>query len=204
MCGRYALRQAGIEVLADDFHIRAPVHPDLATLVPRYNTAPMQVHPVVAVNRDGLRSLQPMRWGFVPAWSKEKPKVRPINARDDTVATSGLFRAAFKRHRCLVPADGYYEWRAEGGPKKQPYLFEVRNGKLFALAGVWDAWREAPDADPVLGYATITTTPNAVAAEVHDRMPVILPEALWEQWLDRRSTTSTPCGQCSSRCRTRR
>jgi putative SOS response-associated peptidase YedK len=110
--------------------------------------------------------------------------VRPINARDDSVPTSGLFRNAFKKHRCLVPADGWYEWRDEGGPKKQPYLFEVDGGDLFAFAGIWDPWRETPDGEPTLGFAKITTTPNAVARQVHDRMPVILPEPLWEQWLD--------------------
>ena len=184
MCGRYALRQAGIDAIGDDFHIRASGYPDLTTLLPRYNAAPMQTHPVVATNREGLRTLHPMRWGFVPGWSKEKPKVRPINARADNVATSGLFRTAFGRRRCLVPADGWYEWRDEGGPKKQPYLFEVDGGKLFAFAGIWDAWRESPDAEPVLGFATITTTPNQVAAAVHDRMPVVLPDAFWDRWLD--------------------
>ncbi|HVK08913.1 MAG TPA: SOS response-associated peptidase [Gemmataceae bacterium] len=184
MCGRYALRQAGIDAIGDDFHIRASDYPDLTTLAPRYNAAPMQDLPVVAINKEGVRKLRPMRWGFLPGWAKEKPKVRPINARADTVATSGLFRTAFARRRCLVPADGWYEWRAEGGPKKQPYLFEVDGGRLFAFAGIWDVWREAPDADPVFGFATITTAPNKVAAAVHDRMPVILPAESWDRWLD--------------------
>ena len=125
-----------------------------------------------------------MRWGYIPAWSKEKPKVRPINARDDNVATSGLFRTAFKRHRCLVPADGWYEWKAITPKKKQPYLFELNGGEVFAFAGIWDAWKESSDADPVLGFATITTTPNRKAAEIHNRIPVILPAAVWDRWLD--------------------
>jgi putative SOS response-associated peptidase YedK len=150
---------------------------------PRFNVAPSQSVAVVRLNRDGGRSLGVAKWGLVPHWAKELPKVRPINARAETVATSGMFRQAFGRRRCLVPADGFYEWRKVGGAK-QPMFVHFPDDRVFALAGVWERWRERDGDDPLDTCAVVTTTPNEVMSPIHDRMPVILRPGDYAAWLD--------------------
>jgi putative SOS response-associated peptidase YedK len=173
MCGRFTLRTK-LNLLLQQF--AAEASSDLE-LVPRYNIAPTQDIPVVRV-ADGKRELTLMRWGLIPSWTKD-PKSGPllINARSDTVAAKPAFRSAFKCRRCLIPADGYYEWMAEG-KKKQPYWFRVRDGQTFAFAGLWERWHE------IESCVILTTEANEMAAKLHDRMPVSLSPNDYERWLE--------------------
>lgn len=184
MCGRYTLRARLPDVVA----AFDPVIPQLdpATWVERYNVAPSQDVAVVRINSRGDRVLGLVRWGLIPSWAKEKPKVQPINAKSETVATSGMFRQAFARRRCLLPADGFYEWQRIDDPKrKQPMYVRHKGGNVFAFAGLWERWRPTPDADPVDTCTVLTTTPNALMAPIHDRMPVVVGPADHARWLDR-------------------
>lgn len=147
---------------------------------PSYNVAPSQAI-LNARERDGQRVLEPLQWGLVPRWAKDQRKLHPINARAETVATNGVFRAAFRSGRTLIPADGFYEWRrTEAG--KQPYYIARRDGQPMWFAGVADRWR-GPDGT-LETCAIITTDANEAIRPLHNRMPVILPEAAWEPWLD--------------------
>lgn len=151
---------------------------------PRYNIAPSQT--VLTIRHDArepVRKLSMMRWGLIPSWSKD-PSIgyKAINARAETVATTASFREPFKSQRCLVPADGFYEWKREG-KTKQPYCFEVNDGELFAFAGLWDRWR-SPQGEVVESCTILTTNPNSLLSDIHDRMPVILNPDNHELWLD--------------------
>jgi putative SOS response-associated peptidase YedK len=124
-----------------------------------------------------------MRWGLVPSWAKNMSgAARMINARSETAATTPAFRDAMKSRRCLVPADGFYEWQRIG-KAKQPYCFEIVDGKLFAFAGLWDRWKD-PSGNWIKSCSILTTTPNSVTSAVHDRMPVILDPNSYDLWLD--------------------
>ena len=148
---------------------------------PRYNIAPSQ--PVLAIReRDGARELAILQWGLIPAWSK-LPKSGPINARAETVATKPTFRNAFRRRRCLVPADGFYEWKKLGPRTKQPYFIHRPDNKPFAFAGLWEEWR-GPDGSSIESCTVITTDTNRKLAELHDRMPVVLEREDYAEWLD--------------------
>jgi putative SOS response-associated peptidase YedK len=176
MCGRYSITTAP-EAMRQLFGYEArPNFP------PRYNVAPTQMAPVVRLGPDGRREPAMLRWGLVPSWAKD-PKIgaRLINARSDTVAVKPSFRAAFRKRRCLVPADGFYEWRA-GGKLKQPYRVTLADGEPFAMAGLWESWR-ANTSDAIESFCILTTSANERLAEIHDRMPVILHEADFEAWL---------------------
>jgi len=176
MCGRFA-RTSSREVIAAQFGVTRFVNVDLR---PRYNIAPTQ--PVEAIVRDGTeKRLGPMRWGFASSSPKD-PKAAPINARAETVATIPLFRDAFRRRRCLVVADGFYEWRREDS-RKTPYFIRLRSGRPFGFAGIWTFGRTA-DGARAPTCAIMTCPPNARIAEIHDRMPVILPAAVHDRWLD--------------------
>jgi putative SOS response-associated peptidase YedK len=149
---------------------------------PRYNIAPTDPIPIVRVDpRDGARELALARWGLIPFWMKEKPKIPHINARAETVHKLPLFREAFAKRRCLVPATGFYEWvqRADG---KQPYRFVMTDLEPFAFAGLWEFARIG--GEDIVSAAIIVGPPNAVVAPVHDRMPVILMPADYDRWLD--------------------
>jgi putative SOS response-associated peptidase YedK len=178
MCGRFTLL-VDKEVIADFFGLT-----EVPALTPRYNIAPTQQVAIVAAAETGRR-LGWCRWGLVPSWAKD-PGVGNslINARADTVATKPSFRAAFKSRRCLVVADGFYEWQAAGkGKKKQPYRFTMRDRKPFGIAALWERWRNGDE--DVLSCALITTDANGVVSPVHNRMPVILPPAAFDRWLAR-------------------
>lgn len=147
---------------------------------PRYNAAPSQDLPVIP-NRLP-RALELFRWGLVPFWAQdEKIGHRMINARSETLAEKPSFKNAFKHRRCLVPADGFYEWKktADG---KRPHFIRLRSGTPMALAGLWERWDKGDE--PLLSFTIVTTTPNPLMAELHHRMPVVLPESAWERWLD--------------------
>ena len=187
MCGRFAAATPPDE-LARYF----AVHEVAETLLePRYNVAPTDDIAVV-VEREDTRRLDLFHWGFVPFWAKD-PSVgnRMINARAEGLADSNAFRRAFERRRCLVPADGFYEWRkVPGQRKKQPLYITRRDDEPLALAGLWEVWtpKQHEGADPpapLYSCTIITGEPNELVAQVHDRMPVILPPAAWERWLDR-------------------
>jgi len=183
MCGRYRLsrRKQVIEEHFDAVSLEEDRNEDWS---PRYNIAPTQPVAVIRQHpKKSIRELSLMRWGLVPSWAKDlSGAARMINARSETVTEKPAFRDALKSRRCLLPADGFYEWMRTG-KSKQPYCFEVNEGELFAFAGLWVRWRDA--GGKVLETCSIlTTTPNAVTAAVHDRMPVILEPESYEIWLD--------------------
>jgi putative SOS response-associated peptidase YedK len=177
MCGRYSLK-------TDEIHIRRQFNlKDLPRLVPRYNVAPSQDVPIVRANAEGERELVFARWGLIPSWSKgPKAEFSTINARAETVAAKPAFRSAFRRRRCLVPATGYFEWAVRPGSKtKQPYYIGLCEGEPFAFAGLWERWERGETA--VESCTIIVTEANELTRPIHDRMPVILPEADYELWL---------------------
>jgi putative SOS response-associated peptidase YedK len=176
MCGRYVLNSP-MEAIAAQFQAEAE-----ADFQPRYNLAPTAVVPVVVVTRAG-RVITLHRWGLVPSWAKDPAMgARLANARAETVADKPSFRAPFKRGRCIIPADGFYEWQARPGGPKQPFCIRAADGSILAFAGLRDQW-EGPDG--ALDTCTIiTTTANGVMAPIHDRMPVLLAPADQAAWLD--------------------
>jgi putative SOS response-associated peptidase YedK len=187
MCGRYTLRTIDLHRIGPDVLPFLPSYEefDEKRIVPRFNIAPSQDVPMIFV-RDAKAVLDMASWGFVPFWTKGKPKTKPINARSETVATSGMFRSAFKSSRCLLPADGFYEWKA--GTPKQPYYFHRPDSQMFAFAGLWSEHNGEKTA------LHLTTTPNAIVSAVHDRMPVILHEGDFEKWLDPEATPEVLAG----------
>jgi putative SOS response-associated peptidase YedK len=176
MCGRYSLA-AGTEELVEEFEVPWPTF----QLVPRYNIAPTQDVPVVAQDRHGRR-MGLLTWGLVPGWADE-PGVGIINARAESVAQKPSFREALERRRCLVPADGFYEWRKEGG-SKIPYWIHPPRGGLISFAGIWERWSR-PGAQPRHTFAIITTDASEDVAGIHERMPVVVAAADRGRWLDR-------------------
>ena len=177
MCGRFTLT-ADQDSFEDRFSFTGF---DLGW-VPSFNIAPTQE--VLTVTNDGSENRpELMRWGLVPSWAKD-PKIgnRMINARSETLTEKPSFRTAFKRRRCLIPADGFYEWKREGKAKK-PMLITANPGGLFAFAGLWETWKQ-PDDSWLLTCAIITTSANEFMKSIHDRMPVILPREFEASWLD--------------------
>ena len=178
MCGRFTLFEAD-KILSKEFGVSG-----VPPLSPRYNIAPSQPIAAVRTPHTGAgRELALLRWGLIPSWSKD-PAIgnRLINARAETVREKPSFRNAFRRHRCLIPTNGFYEWqRQERG--KQPYFVRMRDERIFAFAGLWDRW-ESPDDGVIETCAILTTAANAVLSPIHGRMPVILPQAEYARWLD--------------------
>ncbi|PQO30136.1 SOS response-associated peptidase [Blastopirellula marina] len=180
MCGRYTLRSRLNRIL-DQFAVETADF----EWTPRYNIAPTQNAPVIYME-GGERTIAPLRWGLIPSWAKEASiGARMINARGETVAEKPAFRAAFKRRRCLAPADGYYEWKKEG-TKKQPCFFHLADDQPFALAGLWEEWNGEIKGEMKRwrSFTIITTAANPQTAAIHDRMPLILGESQWDLWLD--------------------
>ena len=151
---------------------------------PRYNIAPTQQVLIVRKEQgEKVRHLTAMRWGLIPSWAKDMSiGNKMLNARSETVATTPAFRESILKKRCLIPADGFYEWRKMGSVK-QPYCFEVGDGEVFALAGLWDEWT-SPDGEVIESCTILTTGPNSLVEDLHDRMPVIVPPEKYELWLD--------------------
>lgn len=180
MCGRFTL-WVDLEQLAATFPwLQIPG--GLEELTPRYNIAPTQ--PVAVVPNTGENKLDFFVWGLIPSWAKD-PGIgsRMINARGETLAEKPSFRNAYKRRRCLILADGFYEWQKGPGKTKTPYYIRMESGEPFALAGLWERWM-SPHGDEVLSCTIITTEPNELAGQYHNRMPVILPTSAYERWLD--------------------
>jgi putative SOS response-associated peptidase YedK len=179
MCGRYRLSRR--KQLIEEYFDTSPWDDDWS---PRYNIAPTQPVPVIRQHpREPVRKLSLIRWGLIPSWAKSSSGTAGmINARVETAATKPAFRDPLKLRRCLIPADGFYEW-AKTAKNKQPYCFELREGELFAFAGLWDGWKDS-NGQWVKTCSILTTTPNAVTSAIHDRMPVILEPENYELWLD--------------------
>ena len=177
MCGRYEL-SSHPEAIALAFGLAHP--PDIH---PRYNIAPTQQVPIVRRNAAGARELVQVRWGLVPRWARD-PSIgaRMINARAETVAVKGAFRNSLARHRCLVPANGFYEWQATRSGKR-PLHVGMPDGRPFGLAGLYERWL-SPEGEVLDTCAIVTAAACASLREVHDRMPVIVPDAAYARWLD--------------------
>ena len=178
MCGRYTL-STPVEKLAEEFDVSGQL-PDLP---PSYNVAPSQEVAAIVEGGDGERRLELLRWGLIPAWADD-PGIgsRMINARSETVAEKPSFRRAFKERRCLIPADGFYEWQKTNGGK-QPYHLKMRDGRPFAFAGLWERWSGDEEGE-IRSCTILTTDANDLVGEVHPRMPVILPPETYDLWLD--------------------
>lgn len=182
MCGRYSI------TTAPDAMRRLFGFDELPNLKPRYNMAPTQAAPVVRPKGEG-RQLTFMRWGLIPSWSKELGSGQ-INARSESVAEKPSFRAAFQRRRCLVPADGFYEWRKVGS-EKQPYRIFLEDDQVFAIAGIWEQW-QSPDGSELESFAVLTTEANEAIEFIHHRMPVILDPSDYERWLNGEAADLAP------------
>ena len=176
MCGRYLITSNPEAVRALFRYLEQPNFPA------RYNIAPTQPMPIVRI-AEGERHFALVRWGLVPSWVKD-PRAFSLlnNARGETVNEKPAFRNAMKRRRCLIPADGFYEWKQEGG-RKQPFLIRPRDGAPLAFAGLWETWM-GPNGEEMETAAIITTQANRDIAHVHDRMPVIIPPDTFDFWLD--------------------
>ena len=180
MCGRFTLR-APASVVAAQFGLF-----EMPPFTPRFNIAPTQPVAVVRACPEGPgleRELAWLRWGLIPSWAKD-PAIgnRMINARAETAAEKPAYRAAFRHRRCLVVADGFYEWQRTGG-RKQPYFIRMRDDRPFAFAGLWESWH-GPEEGPLESCTLLTTEPNELLEPIHNRMPVILAADDYRQWLD--------------------
>lgn len=183
MCGRYNLRATPQEIAEAFALFREP------EIVPRFNIAPTQAVPIVRRTQSGERELSFVRWGLIPSWAKD-PRIGSslINARADGIETKPSFRSAFKRRRCLVPANGFYEWQAIPGKKvKQPFEIELKQRGPFAFAGLWETWKD-PEGSPLETCTIITTEPNEMMSTIHTRMPVILHREDHARWLETAET----------------
>jgi putative SOS response-associated peptidase YedK len=190
MCGRSILKtlpQSIIEAIAD-------ITPPLPDWSAQYNIAPTNDIPIIRLNKDGQRVVSLVRWGLIPSWAKD-PSIgnRMINARGETLAEKPAFRVALARRRCLIPSDGFYEWKAEG-KAKQPFFIHPTDGRPFCFGGLWERWTD-PAAEAIIDSATIiTVSPNSAVKEIHDRMPLIIAPADYGRWL----SEETPADEVQS------
>ncbi len=177
MCGRYTMHHSPQQV-----EMRFGVTEARATPTERYNIAPTQAVPIV-VEGEGARFLDTMQWGLIPSWAKE-PGIgnKMINARAETIMEKPSFKVPLSRRRCILPADGFYEWKTDG-KVRQPMHIRRKDGDLFGFAGLWEEWKQ-PDGTPLRTCTIITTEPNALTADIHNRMPVMLLPEHEAAWLD--------------------
>lgn len=179
MCGRFIqkseLNRLGLGL----------VHAARAGSGPRYNAAPGQDHWVIRENPETRqRTLDQLFWGLIPHWTNDPTGGhKPINAKAETVSKLPSFRDAYRRRRCLVPIDGFFEWKAVKGKGKQPYAIALKSGEPFALAGIWENWQDPQGGAWLRSFAIITTNANALVEKIHDRMPVIIPPESYDRWL---------------------
>jgi putative SOS response-associated peptidase YedK len=179
MCGRYRLSRDGNQII-EDFAVDGELE-----WSPRYNIAPTDLVPVIRQDaKRPVRSGELMRWGLIPYWAKEASiGLKTINGMAETAAIKPAFRQSMQFRRCLIPADGFYEWARSGAKAKQPYNFGMADDSMFAFAGLWDRWKD-PSGDAILSFTILTTRPNALVADIHNRMPAILQRDQYDSWLD--------------------
>ena len=189
MCGRFTLSNPDPALLATTFNLDttsdSPKSIPADRLSARFNVAPMQA--VAAVVRDtaGHNHLTAMRWGLIPSWSKDASSAaKLINARAETAPDKPSFRAAFSKRRCLIVADGFYEWQKHDDGTKTPMYITLADHKPFGFAGLWEPWTDPASGDTLITCTILTTSPNALMVPIHDRMPVILPPEVYAEWLD--------------------
>lgn len=176
MCGRYAITSAPEAIRKLFGYMDQPNFPK------RYNVAPIQPIPIVRMV-DGRRQFALVRWGLIPSWVKDpRTFMLLINARGESLKEKPAFRAAIRHRRCLIPADGFYEWK-QAGARKQPYYIHLKSGGPFAFAGLWESWH-GPNGEETESAAIVTTNANATLAPLHDRMPVIVEPAAYDLWLN--------------------
>lgn len=176
MCGRFSLSKPA-ERVQREFELS-----EIPDLEARYNIAPTQSILAVRSAADGREAVT-LKWGLIPSWAKDSSiGAKLINARSETVPEKPSFREAFKKRRCIIPADGFYEWQRRGG-HRQPFYFKLKDGGLFGFAGLWEQWR-SPEGEGVETCSILTTDANAVLKPVHERMPVILHSDSYDLWLD--------------------
>jgi putative SOS response-associated peptidase YedK len=192
MCGRFTLTVTWEELMTRyliDPESVSPFH------IPRYNIAPTQM--VTAIINDGSTNrIGQLQWGLVPSWAKDSSAgAKMINARSETLEDKPAYRMPFYRKRCLIPADGFYEWQKNGNGK-QPFRISLKNGEVFSMAGLYDTWI-TPSGDKLSTCTVITTEPNQLMAPIHNRMPVILRPADEALWLERQTSSHTPEGSPS-------
>ena len=182
MCGRARLSSDVSEI---KLAFRIPPERPMPNIAPSWNVAPTDPLPVVRYDaKDHQRSLEVMRWGLVPFWAKDiKVGFANINAKAEGIENKPAFREAFRQRRCLVPVDNFYEWKKVDGPKKQPYAIGLKGGGLMALAGLWESWHSKPSGERVRSFAIVTTEPNELCAQLHNRMPVVLAPEAWPAWI---------------------
>lgn len=194
MCGRF-VSATPPDQIAQYFGVEEVSE---TVLEPNYNVAPTTDVYTVLETRERVRRLEPVHWGLVPFWAKDlKVGNRMINARAETLAEKNAYKRAFAKRRCIIPVDGFYEWHKRPGHKtKQPYYIERADGEPFAFAGLWEIWR-GPDGegDPFPSVTIITGAANEKMAAIHDRMPIVLPPAAWDTWLDRDVTDLDRLGE---------
>jgi len=189
MCGRYSLAKSKIE-LEDRFQAEM-----LEDFKPRYNIAPSQLVPVIT--SDSPKGFSHFYWGITPAFAKNKPVAyKLINARSESITEKISFKNAFKKNRCLVPADGFYEWKKVGKKTKVPYRFVFHNESLFSFAGIWEEF-ETEKGEIAHTFTILTTRPNLLTSEIHDRMPVILTKENEEKWLNLNTSEEELLGMLS-------
>lgn len=178
MCGRFT-QTSSAESIAESFNVA-----NVPTQQPRYNIAPTQpVATILRPSQERARAFEMLRWGLIPSWAKDrKIGARLINARAETAAEKPAFRSAFRHRRCLVLADGFYEWQQKDG-KKQPFYVQMQNEHPFAFAGLWERWQD-PDGETIETCTLLTTEANKMMSPVHNRMPVILEPKNYDLWLD--------------------
>ncbi len=193
MCGRY-VRHSDKQKIAEYFHAH-PQPAELAMPGEDFNVAPTTYQPIIRQSREtGDREMVLARWGLIPFFTKDLKDVKglsTINARAESITKAASWREPFKKRRCLVPANAFYEWPKAGKLRKQPYAFELANGQPFAFAGLWDAWKDK-DGHWMQSFAIVTTEANELMARIHPRMPVILHPREYDRWLDRDETEQLP------------
>lgn len=182
MCGRYTHKFTWKQ-LYRLYNVHDLTIEEYAELKASFNTAPSQKAPVVRLSSKGERAAELMTWGLVPNFSKDG-KPGPCNARAETVATNGLFRGAFGRRRCIVPASGFYEWKQTPGGKVPHYIHTAEKGGILSFAGLWEFYRKDEQSEPVVSFTIITVPPNDMMATLHGRMPAILQPEDFDTWLD--------------------
>ena len=193
MCGRY-VRRSDKQKIAEYFHA-TPQPAELPMPDSDYNVAPTTYQPIVRQSREtGEREMILARWGLVPFFTKSLKDLKglsTINARAESIVKAPTWREPFRKRRCIIPANAFYEWPKDGKPPKQPYAFELANAKPFGFAGLWDAWKDG-DGHWLQSFAIVTTEANELLARIHPRMPVILHERDYDRWIDREEVERLP------------